>query len=66
MTNAPTTFQAVMNHLFNPPKFNADGSLNPRHGLSDFAAVFIDDTLGFSKTAKDHKRHLETVLKELT
>lgn len=45
LTNAPATFQAVMNNLFNPPKFNADGSLNPRHKLSEFAIVFIDDIL---------------------
>lgn len=45
LTNAPATLQAVMNNLFNPPKFNADGSLNPRHKLSEFAIVFIDDTL---------------------
>ncbi|KAL0052364.1 hypothetical protein WJX82_000917 [Trebouxia sp. C0006] len=30
LTNAPATFQSVMNNLFNPPKFNADGSLNSR------------------------------------
>jgi len=65
LTNAPATFQAVMNNLFNPPKFNADGSLNPRHELSDFAIVFIDDILIFSKIADDHKRHIETVLSEL-
>ena len=32
LTNAPAAFQAVMNNLFNPPKFDADGSLN--HGRS--------------------------------
>ena len=42
LTNAPGTFQAVMNNLFNPPKFCADGSLNPKHKLSEFAVVFID------------------------
>ncbi|KAL0040176.1 hypothetical protein WJX79_009953 [Trebouxia sp. C0005] len=65
LTNAPATFQAVMNHLFSPPKFNADGILNPRHKLSNFAVVFIDDIVAFSKTADEHKRHLETVLSEL-
>ena len=29
LTNAPGTFQAVMNNLFNPPKVCADGSVNP-------------------------------------
>ena len=65
LTNAPATFQAVMNNLFNPPKFNADGSLNPRHQLSEFAIVFIDDILIFSKSADEHKRHVEIVLSEL-
>ena len=65
LTNAPATFQAVMNSLFSPPKFNADGSLNPRHELSQFAIVFIDDILIFSKTAAEHKKHVETVLSEL-
>ena len=65
LTNAPATFQAVMNNLFNPPKFNADGSLNPRHRLSEFAIVFIDDILIFSKSADEHRRHVEIVLCEL-
>ena len=65
LTNAPATFQGVMNNLFNPPKFNADGSLNPQHELSKFAIVFIDDTLIFSTTADEHKRHIEMVLSEL-
>jgi len=65
LTNAPATFQAVMNKLFNPPKFNAGGSLNPRHQLAEFAIVFIDDILIFSKTADEHKKHIEIVLSEL-
>ena len=65
LTNAPATFQAVMNNLFNPPKFNADGSLNPRHQLAEFAIVFIDDILIFSKSADEHRRHVEVVLSEL-
>ena len=65
LTNAPGTFQGVMNNVFNPPKFCADGSLNPKHRLSDFSCVFIDDILVFSKTAAEHKEHLETVLSEL-
>ena len=65
LTNAPATFQAVMNSLFSPPKLNADGSLDPRHELSHFAIVFIDDIFIFSKTAAEHKKHVETVLSEL-
>ena len=65
LTNAPATFQTVMNNLFNPPKFCADGSLNPKHKLSEFSCVFIDDILVFSKTAAEHKQHLQAVLSEL-
>lgn len=54
-----------MNKLFSPQELNADGSLNPRHELSDFAIVFIDDILVFSKTADEHKTHIEIVLSEL-
>lgn len=49
LTNAPATFQAVMNRLFNQPKFNADGTENPMHILSEFVLVFIDDILIFRK-----------------
>ena len=65
LTNAPATFQAVMNNLFNPPKYNGDGSLNPRYKLSKFAVVFIDDILIFSKSAEEHKQHIEIVLSML-
>ena len=39
LTNAPGTFQAVMNNLYNPPQFRAGGSLaqhpqHPQHKLS--------------------------------
>ena len=62
LTNAPGTFQSVMNNLFSPPKFCADGSLNPKHKLSEFALVFIDDILVFSKSAAEHKQHLDAVM----
>ena len=51
-----------MNNLFSPPKFCADGSLNPKHKLSEFALVFIDDILVFSKSAAEHKQHLDAVM----
>ena len=54
-----------MNNLFNPPKSCADGSLNPKHKLSEFSCVFIDDILVFSKTAAEHQQHLQAVLSEL-
>ena len=48
-----------MNNVFNPPKCNADGTLNPKHKLSEYAVVFIDGILVFSKTAAEHALHLK-------
>lgn len=54
LTNAPATFQTVMNELFNPPHFDRNGRQHTGPILSDFLLVFIDDILVFSKTAKEH------------
>ena len=54
-----------MNNMFNPPKFNANGSLNPRDQLFEFAIVFIDHILIFNKSVDEHRRHVEIVLFEL-
>lgn len=51
LTNAPATFQKVMNDLFAP--------------YSDFVVVYLDDILVFSATPEEHVRHLETVLSTL-
>ena len=45
LTHAPATFQAVMNRVFEHPKFLADGSINPLSAMSDFVLVFIDGVL---------------------
>jgi hypothetical protein len=49
LTNAPTTFQYCMNHVFN------------KH-LQKFLLVFFDDILIYSKTWEEHLRHLDEVL----
>lgn len=48
LTNAPATFQAVMNKLFGH--------------LHTFCVVYLDDILIFSRTPEEHEKHLETVL----
>jgi hypothetical protein len=51
-TNAPSTFQAVMNDIF-------------REYLDDFVMVSIDDILIFSRTAADHLSHVDFILERL-
>ena len=50
LTNAPSTFQRCMNHLFKQ---------------LPFVAVYLDDILIFSKTAEEHLEHLRQVLQIL-
>eukprot|EP00253_Pinus_taeda_P032530 PITA_32530 len=52
LTNAPATFQATMNELFHPY-------------LRKFVLVFFNDILVYSKTWKEHLKHLEEVLSVL-
>ncbi len=59
LTNAPATFQAVMNRVFEHPKFLANGKVNPLAAISDFVLVFIDDILIFTKTAEEHVEHVK-------
>jgi len=49
LTNAPSTFQSLMNELFRPH-------------LLKFILVFFDDILVYSKTWEDHLVHLQIVL----
>ena len=52
LCNAPSTFTTLMNTIF-------------REEMDDFVIVYIDDILVYSKTAEEHARHLEVVLKRL-
>ena len=51
LTNAPSTFQAVMNRVLGK--------------YSDFCLVYLDDILIFSKTKEDHVRHVQLVMAAL-
>ena len=51
-TNAPAAFMDLMNRVF-PPY------------LDQFAVVFIDDILVYSKDAQEHEQHLKIVLQIL-
>lgn len=52
-TNVPSTFQAMMNLVFD------------RH-LCKFIIVFFDDILVFSRLVEDHVQHLSKVMALMT
>ena len=52
LTNAPATFQSVMNTLL-------------REHLGKYCLVYLDDVLIYSKTAGEHVQHLRAVLQTL-
>ena len=52
VTNAPATFQRLMNHIF-------------RDELDAFVLVYLDDILIFSQTIQDHIMNICRVLEKL-
>ena len=52
LTNAPAAFMSLMNGIFKPY-------------LDLFVIVFIDDILVYSKSKKEHEKHLRIVLEML-
>ncbi len=49
LVNAPATFQRLMNNVL-------------RDYLRKFCLVYLDDIIIYSKSLKDHKRHVRKVL----
>ncbi|MCO5553646.1 hypothetical protein L7F22_007171 [Adiantum nelumboides] len=48
LTNAPTTFNHMMERIFQPYR--------------NFTGVFFDDVIIYSKSIKEHKKHLQVIL----
>ena len=47
LTNAPATFQDVMNRIF---------------AGKEFVVVYLDDILVFSRSPEEHEQHLDEIL----
>jgi hypothetical protein len=52
LTNAPATFQSLMNSILRPY-------------LDKFVVVYLDDILVFSRSPEEHEQHLQLVLEAL-
>jgi hypothetical protein len=53
LTNAPATFQRLMNHVF-------------RECIGKYVLVYLDDILVMSETPEEHLKHLDQVLRRLS
>jgi hypothetical protein len=53
LINTPASFQNLINDIL-------------RQYLDDFCTAYLDDILIYSKTLKEHKRHVRLVLEVLT
>ena len=63
LTNAPATFQAVMNQVFSTSRTLLTVASTPC--LLCLTWVCIDDILIFSKSAEEHVQHVKTVMSVL-
>jgi hypothetical protein len=52
LTNTPTTFQAIINHIL-------------RRFIDQFVVVYLDNILIFNRTLKKHRTHIHQVLQTL-
>src|SRR5467141_1384600 len=52
LTNAPTMFQAFMNHIF-------------QHMTDIFIVIYLDNILIFSNSLEDHQVHVQCILEQL-
>jgi hypothetical protein len=53
LTNSPSSFQNLMNNIFQ------------EYLINDSVLLYLDDTLIFSRSPEEHIRHLELVLRKL-
>jgi hypothetical protein len=66
LTNAPATFQRVMNQIFGKYLVTSNGSSGTGStGRTGFVLVFIDDILVCSRSAEEHLEHLRLVFEVL-